>query len=129
MPSISACHARLSDRPHVGRLLSRWTDMVSDALMAAAVRTVEFAESFARLSPENPELAPELAPQDYATVNGCVDAMAGLDPEQREAAVKRAIRGAEQAGGWGRTSSLPASCRRCGCECRRDESWTVRVLP
>jgi len=68
---------------------------------ASLERTVQFAESLARLSPENPELAPELGAQDYPTVNGYFDATAGLDPEKRAAAVKRAIDAAETAGGPG----------------------------
>src|ERR1700755_3285770 len=45
--------------------------------------TVAFAESLAKLSPDNPELMPELGPQNYAIVNGYFDTTANLDPEQR----------------------------------------------
>ncbi|HEY9225094.1 MAG TPA: TldD/PmbA family protein [Gemmatimonadaceae bacterium] len=61
-------------------------------------RTVALAESLARLSPEDPEIMPELGPQQYATVNSYFDATANLGPEPRAAAVTRAITTAEQAG-------------------------------
>ncbi len=61
-------------------------------------RTVEFAESLARLSPENPEFVPELGAQDYAMVNSFFESTANLDPEARSAATKRAIDAAESAG-------------------------------
>jgi predicted Zn-dependent protease len=78
------------------RRASSETNILDDASLK---RTVEFAESLARLSPENPELVPELGAQDYATVNGYFESTAGLDPEKRAAAVKAAITAAEQAGG------------------------------
>jgi predicted Zn-dependent protease len=78
------------------RRASSETNVLDDASLK---RTVEFAESLARLSPENPELVPELGPQEYATVNGYFDATAGLDAEKRAAAVKAAITAAEAAGG------------------------------
>ncbi len=77
------------------RRASAETNVLDDASLK---RTVEFAESLARLSPENPELVPELGPQDYATVNGYFESTAGLDPEARAAATKRAITAAESAG-------------------------------
>jgi len=80
------------------RRASSETNILDDASLK---RTVEFAESLAKLSPENPELVPELGPQEYATVNGYFDVTADLDPEQRAAAVKRAITAAETAGGAG----------------------------
>ena len=78
------------------RRASSETNVLDDASLK---RAVEFAESLARLSPENPELVPELGPQEYATVNGYFDATAGLDAEKRAAAVKAAITAAEAAGG------------------------------
>ena len=78
------------------RRASSETNVLDDASLR---RTVEFAESLARLSPDNPEIVPELGPQEYATVNGYFDATAGLDAEQRAAAVKSAINAAEVAGG------------------------------
>jgi predicted Zn-dependent protease len=80
------------------RRASSQTNILDDASLR---RTVEAAESLARLSPENPELVPELGPQEYVTVNGYFDTTAGLDPETRAAATKRAIGAAEQAGGAG----------------------------
>ncbi len=80
------------------RRASSETNILDDASLK---RTVEFAESLARLSPENPELVPELGPQDYVTVNGYFESTAGLDPEKRAAATRRAIDAAESAGGSG----------------------------
>jgi predicted Zn-dependent protease len=77
------------------RSASAETNILDDASLK---RTVEFAESLARLSPENPEFLPELGPQEYATVNAFFDSTAGLDPESRAAATKRAIDAAEGAG-------------------------------
>ena len=61
-------------------------------------RTVAFAESLARLSPDHPELMPELGPQDYTAVNGFFDTTASLNPESRAAATRKAIEAAEAAG-------------------------------
>jgi len=80
------------------RRASAQTNILDDASLK---RTVESAESLARLSPENPELVPELGPQEYATVNGYFDSTAGLDPEKRAAAVQSAISAAEAAVGAG----------------------------
>ena len=80
------------------RRASSATNVLDDASLR---RTVEFAESLARLSPENPELAAELGPQEYATVNGYFDSTAGLDAEKRATATKSAIDAAEKAGGPG----------------------------
>ena len=64
----------------------------------ALKRTVALAESLARLSPENPEIMPELGPQSYASVNSYFDSTVNLTPEARAVAVKRAIDAAENAG-------------------------------
>ena len=77
------------------RRASAETNVLDDASLK---RTVEFAESLARLSPEDPEFMPELGPQEYAQVNAFFDATAGLDPETRAAATRQAITSAEQAG-------------------------------
>lgn len=61
-------------------------------------RTVALAETLARLSPENPEIVPELGPQSYASVNGYFDSTADLDPEARARATKDVIDAAESAG-------------------------------
>ncbi len=80
------------------RRASAQTNVLDDASLK---RTVESAESLARLSPENPELVPELGAQDYAVVNGYFESTAGLDPEKRAVATKNAITAAESAGGPG----------------------------
>ncbi len=64
----------------------------------ALKRTMALAETLARLSPENPEIMPELGPQSYASVNGYFEATVNLTPEARAVAVKRAIDAAENAG-------------------------------
>jgi predicted Zn-dependent protease len=61
-------------------------------------RTVDLAIRLARLSPEDPELMPELGPQTYASVNAYVRGTADLDPETRAAAVQRAVGSATATG-------------------------------
>ncbi len=65
---------------------------------AALRRTVDLAIQLARLSPEDPELMPELGPQTYQTVNAFVESTADLDPEARASAVRRTIAAATAAG-------------------------------
>lgn len=65
---------------------------------AALKRTVDLAIQLARLSPEDPELMPELGPQTYQTVNAFVESTADLDPEARASAVRRTITAATAAG-------------------------------
>jgi predicted Zn-dependent protease len=77
------------------RRASAETNVLDDASLK---RTVEFAESLARLSPEDPEFLPELGPQDYPAVNAFFEATAALDPETRAAATRRAIEAAEAVG-------------------------------
>jgi predicted Zn-dependent protease len=77
------------------RRASAETNVLDDASLK---RTVAFAESLARLSPEDPEFLPELGPQEYARVNAFFDATAGLDPEARAAATRRVIESAEGVG-------------------------------
>src|SRR6185369_791301 len=76
------------------RRASAQTNVLDDESLK---RTVAFAESLARLSPEDPEIMPELGPQTYAAVNGYSEATAGLNPEARATATKQAIAAAEQA--------------------------------
>ena len=64
----------------------------------ALKRTVDLAIQLARLSPEDPELLPELGPQTYQTVNAFVESTADLDPEARASAVRRTITAATTAG-------------------------------
>ena len=77
------------------RRASATTNVLDDASLR---RTVDLAERLARLSPEDPELMPELGPQQYVTVRGYVDGTAALTPEARAAAVKRAVDTAREAG-------------------------------
>jgi len=58
-------------------------------------RTVDLAERLARLSPDDPELMPELGPQQYLEIQNFFDTTANLSPEQRAAAAKHAIDTAE----------------------------------
>ena len=77
------------------RRASATTNVLDDASLR---RTVDLAERLARLSPEDPELMPELGPQQYITVDGYVDRTAALSPEVRAEAVKRAVDAAREAG-------------------------------
>ena len=65
---------------------------------ASLKRTVELAMQLARLSPEDPELMPELGPQTYQGVNAFVESTADLDPEARASAVRRTMTAASAAG-------------------------------
>jgi|RhiMethySRZTD1v2_1073278.scaffolds.fasta_scaffold00361_28 predicted Zn-dependent protease len=82
------------------RRASATTNVLDDASLK---RTVDLAISLAQLSPENPELMPELGSQTYASVDAFVDRTADLDPEQRNAAIKRAVEAATAAGKAGGT--------------------------
>jgi predicted Zn-dependent protease len=77
------------------RRASATTNALDDASLK---RTVELAASLARLSPEDPELMPELGPQRATAVGAFVERTADLDPEQRNAAIKRAVASAATAG-------------------------------
>ena len=77
------------------RRASATTNTLDDASLK---RAVELAASLARLSPDDPELMPELGPQNYAPVGAFVERTADLDPEQRNAAIKRAVEAATVAG-------------------------------
>jgi predicted Zn-dependent protease len=77
------------------RRASATTNVLDDASLR---RTVDLAERLARLSPEDPELMPELGPQQYVTVNAYVDRTAALTPEARAEAVKQAVDTAREAG-------------------------------
>ena len=61
-------------------------------------RTVDLAERLARLAPDDPQLMPELGPQQYLTVPAYVDRTASLSPETRADAVRRLITAAQGAG-------------------------------
>ena len=74
------------------------TNVLDDASLK---RTVELSERLARLAPEDPEIMPELGPQQHATVDAFVERTADLGPEARALAAQTVI-GAEQA----RTNNL-----------------------
>lgn len=80
----------------IGRRRASITTNVTDD--ASLRRTVEMAERLARLAPEDPELMPELGPQQYVSVPAYVDATAALGPEPRAEAVKRLIDAARAQG-------------------------------
>src|ERR1700730_13770649 len=58
-------------------------------------RTVDLAERLAKLSPEDPELMPELGAQSYTPVNSFFESTAGLSAEARAATAKQLIATAE----------------------------------
>lgn len=58
-------------------------------------RTVDLAERLARLSPDDPELMPELGPQQYATISAYDGRTAELNAEQRATAVAGLIAAAK----------------------------------
>jgi predicted Zn-dependent protease len=77
------------------RRASATTNVLDDQSLK---RTVDLAISLARLSPEDAELMPELGPQTYPSIRAFVERTADLDPEVRNAAVKRAVEAATAAG-------------------------------
>jgi predicted Zn-dependent protease len=70
------------------RRASATTNVLEDASLK---RTVDLAERLAKLSPEDPEIMPELTQQSYGAVRGFIDATANLGAEQRAAAAKQVI--------------------------------------
>ena len=77
------------------RRASATTNVLEDASLK---RTAELAAQLARLSPEDPELMPELGPQTYATVNAFIERTAQLEGEARSGAVRRVVAAAKEAG-------------------------------
>jgi predicted Zn-dependent protease len=78
------------------RRASAQTNVLDDASLR---RTVELSERLARLAPEDPELMPELGPQQYiAVANAYAERTAELTPEARAVAVKRVLEGAASPG-------------------------------
>lgn len=65
---------------------------------ASLKRTIDLAVRLARLSPDDPELMPELGPQTFASVNAFIERTANLAGEARASAVKRAADAAIDAG-------------------------------
>jgi predicted Zn-dependent protease len=74
---------------------SATTNILDDASLR---RTVDLAIRVAKLSPEDPELMPELGPQKYGNVNGFIDTTANLGPESRATAVRRVLDRAAEVG-------------------------------
>jgi predicted Zn-dependent protease len=71
------------------------TNVLDDASLA---RTVELSERLAKLSPDDPELMPELGPQQYADVNAFSQRTADLTPEARATAVARSLKAVADVG-------------------------------
>ena len=61
-------------------------------------RTVDLTERLAKLSPEDPEIMPELGAQNYSPVKSFIDTTANLGGEARAAAAKRVIDRAGETG-------------------------------
>jgi predicted Zn-dependent protease len=80
------------------RRASASTNVLEDASLR---RTVDLAERLAKLSPEDPEIMPELGSQSYSAVGGFIDATANLGGEARATAAKRVI---DRAGETGRSA-------------------------
>ena len=75
------------------------TNVLDDASLR---RTVDLAQRLAALSPDDPELMPELGTQQYASVPGAYEAsVADLGPEARALAVKRLLDAARAQGSAG----------------------------
>lgn len=70
------------------RRASASTNVLEDASLR---RTVELAAQLARLSPEDPEIMPELGPQGYTSVNAYIEDTANLTPAARAGAVRRTV--------------------------------------
>lgn len=80
----------------VGRKRASATTNVLDE--ASLRRTVDLAQRLAKLSPDDPEIMPELGPQNYAQVESYSQSIADLSPEARAAAAKRVIESARESG-------------------------------
>lgn len=76
------------------RRASITTNILDDASLR---RSVEMSERLARLSPEDPELMPELGPQQYLTIQNLFASTAGLAPDARVAAANAVIGAGEAA--------------------------------
>ena len=70
------------------RRASASTNVLEDASIR---RTVDLSERLAKLSPEDPEIMPELGAQSYSPVKGFIDATANLGGDARAAAAKQVI--------------------------------------
>jgi predicted Zn-dependent protease len=70
------------------RRASASTNSIDDASLG---RTVALSERIARLSPDDPELMPELGAQQYGEIDSWGQTSAALDAEQRVEAARRVI--------------------------------------
>jgi predicted Zn-dependent protease len=77
------------------RRASASTNVLEDASLK---RTVDLAERLAKLSPEDPEIMPELGPQTYSKVAGFLDVTANLGGSERATAAKKVIDRAGETG-------------------------------
>jgi predicted Zn-dependent protease len=89
-------NASVTIRAVVGkRVANVTTNRLDDASLRAAVAN---AERIAKLAPEDPELLPELGPQQYKESVAWSDATASLEPEARAEAVRAITSRSLQAG-------------------------------
>jgi len=89
-------NASVNIRAVIGKRVANVTiNRLDDASLKAAVAN---AERIARLAPEDPELLPELGPQQYQEAINWSDATASLEPEARAEAVRAITEPARRAG-------------------------------
>ena len=94
--SGEAVNTTVSVSTRIGnRSASTTTNLLDDAALR---RAVDLAIRMAKLSPEDPELMPELGAQNYVNVNGFLDSTANLGPEARAEAVRRVLNRAGEVG-------------------------------
>jgi predicted Zn-dependent protease len=79
-----------------GRRASSTTNLMDDASLKRAVET---AERLAKLSPVDPELVPELGPQQYQDISASNSDVSNLDAGARAHAVEQLIAAARAPGG------------------------------
>jgi predicted Zn-dependent protease len=70
----------------------------NDVSPAGLARAVAQSEALARLAPDDPELLPELGPQEYVTIPAWFDATATLSADDRAKAALTALEPARKAG-------------------------------
>ena len=89
-------NASVTIRAVIGKRVANVTvNRLDDASLRAAVQN---AERIARLAPEDPELLPELGPQQYQDSIAWSDATASMEPEARAEAVRAITSRAIKAG-------------------------------
>ncbi|MEO7216740.1 MAG: TldD/PmbA family protein [Gemmatimonadaceae bacterium] len=79
-----------------GRRASSTTNLLDEASLE---RAVEMAERLAKLSPKDPELVPELGPQQYQNVSASNSDVSNLNATARSHAVEQLISAARAPGG------------------------------